>query len=83
MASTSRSKNKICCGFGQDYTPFVSIGRSLTEGYTELLNTRIFNREGISGRYSIYRGTITLTAILKINIITILILLMLLYISYK
>lgn len=34
-----------------------SIGMGINEGYTELLNTRIFNREGAGGIYSIYRET--------------------------
>lgn len=58
MSSTIKKKNKVCSGFYHYYiAPYInsSIGLGINEGYTDLLNERIFNVKNNGGLYEIYK----------------------------
>lgn len=62
MSSSSKSAGKWCIGFHHHYAPFniftiSSIGMGINEGYTELLNERIFGEENKGGIYDVYKET--------------------------
>lgn len=57
MSSTIKKNNKRCSGFNHYYNvPYFnfSIGSAINEGYTDLLNKRIFNYENYGGIYEIF-----------------------------
>lgn len=58
MSSTIKKKNKLCTGFNHYYiAPYInsSIGLGINEGYTDLLNERIFNVKNNGGLYEMYK----------------------------
>lgn len=60
MSSSSKNAGKWCSGFNHYYAPFhlftvSSIGMGINEGYTELLNERIFGVENKGGIYEFYK----------------------------
>ena len=60
MSSSCKNKFKRCCGFEHIYAPFnlytkSQIATGLNEGYTELLNERIFGAENKGGIYEFYK----------------------------
>lgn len=60
MSSSYKNKFKQCCGFEHIYAPFnlytrSQIGTGINEGYTELLNERIFGAENKGGIYEFYK----------------------------
>ena len=60
MSSSSKNAGKLCSGFHHYYAPFhlltvSSIGMGINEGYTELLNERIFGAENKGGIYEFYK----------------------------
>jgi len=54
MSTTIRKNQNYFTGFHHDYQN-LSIGLGLNEGYTELLNERIFNATNVSGTYAFYK----------------------------
>lgn len=58
MSSSIKKKNKSCAGFYHCYYALYakfSVGRGINEGYTELLNERIFDGKNDGGLYEIYK----------------------------